>query len=52
MVMRSARLADFTTDASPVPDTLPYLCRCTPEGFWNKRTGAHRLPCAARPQLV
>jgi len=53
MVTRAERLADFTTDADPASQALvevlcadhvgtyllPFLCRRTPEGFRNERTG-------------
>jgi 4a-hydroxytetrahydrobiopterin dehydratase len=53
MVTRAERVADFTTDADPASQTLvevlcedhvgtyllPFLCRLTPEGFRNARTG-------------
>jgi hypothetical protein len=53
MVTRAERLTDFTTDADPASQALvevlcedhvgtyllPFLCRCTPEGFRNERTG-------------
>ena len=53
MVTRAERLADFTTGtADPASQALvevlcedhvgtfllPFLCRCTPEGFRNERT--------------
>jgi hypothetical protein len=53
MVTRAERLANFTTDADPASQTLvevlcedhvgtyllPFLCRLTPEGLRNERTG-------------
>ena len=53
MVTRTERLSDFTTDIEPSPDSLvevlcedhvgtyllPFLCRTTPDGFRNERTG-------------
>ena len=53
MVTHAERLADFTTDADPAQDSLvevlcedhvgtyllPFLCRRTPDGFRNERTG-------------
>jgi hypothetical protein len=53
MVTRAERLAAFTTDADPASQALvevlcedhvgtyllPFLCRHTPEGFRNERTG-------------
>jgi hypothetical protein len=53
MPARPDRLADFETVADPPPDclvqllcedhvgtfVLPFLCRTTPEGFKNDRTG-------------
>ncbi len=53
MVTRAERLRDFTTDADPPVGSLvevlcedhigtyqlPFLCRSTPEGLRNERTG-------------
>jgi hypothetical protein len=53
MPARTDRLAEFETAADPPPDTLvqllcedhvgtfllPFLCRSTPDGFKNDRTG-------------
>jgi hypothetical protein len=53
MVTRAERLRQFITDTDPTPGTLvevlcqdhvgtyrlPFLCRSTPEGLRNERTG-------------
>jgi len=53
LATRATRLDEFITDAMPDADMLvellcedhvgtyllPFLCRSTPEGYWNEETG-------------